>query len=85
MSENKLNISKEIGALLKKLELAPPDVAALHITPSKVVATVYRRNDQGHKFITGAGAWTTENKDEVVTSFSSGTPATKTVEYEVRT
>jgi hypothetical protein len=77
MSENKLNISRQTNALLRALDLAPPDVRRITITPSQVEAEVYLRNDKGEKYVTPVdeNGYTTDVSDV----------ATETRTYEVRT
>jgi hypothetical protein len=42
-------------AICRRVGLDPDDVAELRIRPRRMVAIVYRRNDDGHKYIDGHG------------------------------
>lgn len=90
-TEGRIDISKQIHPLIEQLGLAGPDVGELIITPTKVTAKVYLRNEEGNKYVIYEDAPAehlpgSDDPDEEVTGFSvRGVPATKTLEFAVRT
>ena len=65
---DKTNIHHEIFALCEVLKLVPMDVRRFEITPTKVVADVYLRNENGSKYVNDDGDAATEvHEFQVVT------------------
>lgn len=87
MNENKINISKHTSGMLKELGLNPPDVAELTITPTTVTVTVFKRNEDGNKYLVEPVEYLPglDAEDADVTSFATARPATETKTFDVRT
>ena len=81
---SKLNISHETNALLRKLNLEPPFVKEIRITPTTVTATVYKKNASGNKHLVETGEYLPGLGEEDVSGFSLA-PATEEIQFEVRT
>jgi hypothetical protein len=85
MSETKINVGKEVAALLQKLGLEPGFVKEFHLTPTKATVTVFKRDAGGSKYLEPSPPLLPPGGDDVDSTGFSQRPATETVTYEVRT
>jgi hypothetical protein len=85
MSEDKINVGKEVAALLQKLGLEPAFVKELHITPTKATATVFKKDVNGSKYMEPSEqVLPTDDEDSEVFGFSHHI-AVETLYFDVRT
>lgn len=48
---SQLTAADLVAALCRRVGLEPGDVGELRVTPSKLTATVFKRNGLGHKYL----------------------------------
>ena len=85
MSKDKINVGREASALLQKLGLEPGFVKELHLTPRQATVTMFKRNEDGSKYLVDADPLLpSEDEDSDVFGFSQ-VAATEVVTFDVRT
>jgi hypothetical protein len=84
-TEDRIHVGREAAALLQKLGLEPSFVKELHLTPNKATVTVFKRDENGAKYMEPTTEYLPLDEQDFDVSSFGAVAATEVVEYAVRT